>query len=134
MASHALALYTPHSSSYNKERALSFAHEYLGREEARSISMAPLATLPPPRSNGYSSKGDNLKKKLEGGTIGIKQAAQDSGGPNKRPFATPSSSTRSHLSSSFLTAKLSFPYTVIGIDKSKRERGKVLMVKKVPKT
>jgi hypothetical protein len=103
-----LLLSTLHIAHHTTKRALSFPREYLGREEARSISVAPLATLPPPRSNGYSSKGDNLKKKLEGGTIDIKWEAKDCGGPNKRPSVTSSGSTPSHLSSSFLTAKPSF--------------------------
>lgn len=71
MARHDLTLYTP-NSSYNKEKALSFAREYLGREEAHSIAVTPLAILPPPKSNG--SKGDNLKKNIVGSTIGIKRA------------------------------------------------------------
>jgi hypothetical protein len=82
MASQALTL-------YNKERALSFAREYLGREEGRLISVAPLAIMPSPLSNGYSNGGDPLKiksaptksarkaqpKKMTGGTTGIKHVA-----------------------------------------------------------
>jgi hypothetical protein len=56
MASQALTL-------YNKERALSFAREYLGREEARLISTALLPIMPPLLSNGYSNGGDPLKLK-----------------------------------------------------------------------
>jgi hypothetical protein len=139
MASQALTL-------YKKERALSFAREYLGREESRSISMAPLAIMPPLFSNNYSNGGDTIKlkttltksvrkgqpKKTTGGTTGIKRAAQDMGGPSKRASRT-SSGTPSHLSSFFWSAEPSFPYTVIGVDKSDRGCGKGLMAKKVPK-
>jgi hypothetical protein len=140
MASQALTL-------YNKERALSFAREYLRREEAQSISMAPLAIMPLLFSNGYSNRGDTIKlkttptksvrkaqpKKTTGGTTINKRAAYDIGGPSKRTLGTSSGSTPSHLSSSFWSAKLSFPYTVVGVDKSDGGHGKGLMAKKVPK-
>jgi hypothetical protein len=116
MASQALTL-------YNKERALSFTRDYLGREEAWSIFVAPLAILPPPMSNGHSNGGDTLMlksastkgvrkaqpKRSAGGTPGIKRTTQDIGGPNKRASGTSSGSTPFHLSSSFWIAKPSFP-------------------------
>jgi hypothetical protein len=108
MASQALTL-------YNKERVLSFAREYLGREEARLISVAPLTIMPLPLNNGYSNGGDPLKlksaptksakkaqaKKMTGDATGIKRAAQDTGGPSKRALGATSCSTSPHLSSSF---------------------------------
>jgi hypothetical protein len=60
MASHALALYNTSCSPYNLDGGLSFTRGDFEREETQTLSITPLASLPPPASYG-SSEADSLK-------------------------------------------------------------------------
>lgn len=128
---------------YNREKAMAFAKEYLEREEARQISTVPFAIMPPPSKSiggeppkklapAKKTKKDQSKK-TSGSKTGPKRAASDNDSPTKRASGAPSSGSPSHLSSSFWSAKPSFPYTVIGTDTPNGGRGKGLMAKKGPK-
>jgi hypothetical protein len=145
MASHALALYQAASSPYNLERDLSFTQGDLEREKTQTMSITPLASLPPPASYG-SSEGDSLKstastrppftgakvkaappRRPMTGAIGIKRPATDIGGPSKRPASTFLGNTSS--TSSFHTAKASLSHTLMGIYLPNGGRGKGFVLK-----
>jgi hypothetical protein len=134
MASHALALYNASCSPYNLDGDLSFTLRDLEREESQSVSITPLAIMPPPVSYGLS-EGDNLKStawtrpphtddkikpappwRPTTGIIGIKRAASDVSGPSKCPATTLSGSTSSRNTSSVQIARPSLSHTLVGID------------------
>jgi hypothetical protein len=147
MASHVLALYNASCSPYNLDGDLSFTRGDLKREQTQTLSITPLASLPPLASYG-SSEGDSRKSTtrtrppLTGanikaappqrpttGTISIKRAAMDIGGPSKRPAPTLAGGTSSINTSSFHTTRMSLSHTLVGIDLPNGGRGKGFMRK-----
>jgi hypothetical protein len=147
MASHALALFNASCSPYNLDGDLSFTRGDLEREETQTFSITPLASLPPPTSYG-SSEGDSRKstartrspltganikalppRRPTKGTIGIKRAAIDIGGPSKRLASTLAGGTSSINTSSFHTTRTSLSHTLVGIDLPNGGRGKGFMRK-----
>jgi hypothetical protein len=154
MASHALALYTDSNSTYDLE-GVPLSIELVPkstfvREEARFITEASLAIMPPP---SYTMSGDSSLKTTahskapQGGakekktaptqpttgTLGLKQKAPGVSRPSKRFVVTPSGNMVSSVTSSFQTTRPSLSYTVVGVRKPEGGYGKVLMHKLVEK-
>ena len=138
MASHALALYTVSNSTYDLEGVplsidLVLESSYV-REEARLITEALLSIMAPPSytMSGSSSLKTTARSKVpQGGTkekkaaptqpttggIRLKRMAPDVSETSKHSVTTPSVNTVSRASSSFLTARPSLSYTVVGVRK-----------------
>ena len=154
MANHALALYMASCSTYNLKgvpASIDLVPEssYV-REEARLITEAPLAIMPPPSyatSSGTSlrtmahskaSLGDAMEKKAAPtrpttGAISLKRKATKVSEPSKHSFVMPSGNTVSRVSSSMHTARPSLSYTVVGMRRPNGGYGKALMHKPAKK-
>jgi hypothetical protein len=153
MASHALTLYTSSNSTYDLEGvspSIDLVPEStFVREEARIVTEASLAIMPPPSytmSGGLSLKTTARSKAPQGGakekmvptqpttgTLGLKQKALDVSGPRKHSVVMPTGNMVSHASSSFQTARPSLSYTVVGVRKPEGGYGKALMRKPAKK-
>lgn len=154
MASHALALYMASCSTYNLDGVSAsidlVPESTFGREEAKAITAAPLAIIPPPSSG--TSGGASLKsmartrpplggakvkkaplKRTTTSAIGLKRKAPEDDGPRKRVPIALLGNVASHSSSSLPSAHPSPSYTVIGVRKPDGGYGKGLMPKPAPK-
>ena len=148
MASHSLALYTASCSTYDLKGMpasidLVPKSSYV-REEARLITKAPLAIMPPPSyatSSGTSlrtmahskaSLGDAMEKKAAPtrpttGAISLKRKATKVSEPSKHSFVMPSGNTVPHASSSMHTVSPSLSYIMVGVRKPDGGYGKAFM-------
>lgn len=146
MASHALALYTGSCSTYNLDGVSAsidlVPESTFVREDARAITMTPLAIMPPPSSMSGSTslKSTTRTKAPQGGTkskqappmrpltgiTGLKRKAPKVG--EKKTHVTPLGSSVSCPST-----RPSPSYTIVGVKKPDGGYGKALMRKSVPK-